>query len=327
MARTILPQSSWIAHDFVPETFGRLTTESDSYKPPGFRHVVQDFICECGQKTTKVRAYVTSGNTRSCGCLKKDRCGPRTHSRTGTPEHKAWKALNARCNKVNSKGYKDYGARGIRVCDEWREPKGRGFLNFLEHIGEKPVSGVRLTVDRKDVNKNYEPGNVRWATDEEQANNTRRTRRYTAFGKSQTAREWSNETGLTVYAIKARMKTMPPAIALTVPIGQVPAKAKLYTLGGRTQSLPHWCRELGVVEETARGKLARGLSIEQALATEPYVHPKAVYIEAFGERLTIAQWSRKTGLSVPTIYGRVSLGYSPEATLTLPPRTRRKKIT
>jgi hypothetical protein len=180
---------------------------------------MQVFECSCGNMAISNPISVRSGNTLSCGCLYREtRTGNQTHGCTGTPEYKAWKSMNARCYKVKAKNWDDYGGRGIAVCPRWREPNGQGFMNFLADVGPKPQSHERLTLDRKNNDSNYEPGNVRWATDVQQANNTRRSRRFPAFGKNLTAKEWSAETGIGVSLIKHRMRIMEPEIALTTPV-------------------------------------------------------------------------------------------------------------
>jgi len=78
-----------------------------------------------------------------------------------------------RCYSKKHPGYKDYGGKGVTVCDEWRDPD-TGFEAFFSYIGEKPKPKRLYSLDRKDPWGNYEPGNIRWATDEEQANNQRR---------------------------------------------------------------------------------------------------------------------------------------------------------
>lgn len=94
------------------------------------------------------------------------------HGMVKTPEWRAWRAMRVRCSQPTHPKWKDYGGRGIRVCDEWQ----KSFLAFYEHIGAKPGKGYSL--DRVDNNGNYEPGNVRWATYIEQNNNQRRSKKY-----------------------------------------------------------------------------------------------------------------------------------------------------
>lgn len=119
----------------------------------------------------------------------------------GTPEYNSWGAMIQRCTNPRHAEFHNYGGRGISVCAEWR---GRGgFARFLAHVGRKP--SPRHSIDRVDVDECYEPGNVRWSTPMEQANNMRVNRLITANGRTQTLSEWARETGLSVVGILNRI--------------------------------------------------------------------------------------------------------------------------
>lgn len=99
----------------------------------------------------------------------RSRIGNPTHGLYHTPENGIWRAMLARCRNPNSTAYHKYGARGIAVCERWHR-----FENFLADMGERPTP--KHSIDRIDVLGNYEPGNCRWATPDEQARNKRRPR-------------------------------------------------------------------------------------------------------------------------------------------------------
>ena len=128
-------------------------------------------------------------------------------------EYKAWLSMHDRCNNPKSNGYHNYGGRGITVDPIWES-----FDQFLADMGPRPSSLYSL--DRIDVNGNYAPGNCRWATAKEQANNRQHHNVVTAFGKTQTIQAWADEYGMTRGCLFGRITTLgwPPEKALTEPV-------------------------------------------------------------------------------------------------------------
>lgn len=120
-----------------------------------------------------------------------------------TPEYRAWMGMKGRCFTTTNPKYPRYGGRGITVCSEWIGDQG--FERFLEHVGRRP--SPRHSIDRRDNNRDYDPGNVRWATRSEQSQNKSDTRLLTVDGRTLCISAWSRETGIGESTIRARIKT------------------------------------------------------------------------------------------------------------------------
>lgn len=129
------------------------------------------FICDCGNIITAQTSNVRGGNTRSCGCYRREQAKltphGTTHGKSKTPEYQTWRNMRRRCFDARCDQYLNYGGRGIIVCEQWAD-----FLTFLSHVGQRP--SCKHTLDRINNDGNYEPGNVRWATAIEQTRNRRR---------------------------------------------------------------------------------------------------------------------------------------------------------
>jgi hypothetical protein len=110
--------------------------------------------------------------------------GNTKHNMAGTPEHRAWKAAKGRCYNPKNSMFKTYGSRGITMCDEWKND----FYKFYSEVGDRP--SPKHSLDRVDNNRGYEPGNVRWATDTEQARNKTTTIKIKICCQQKTLKEW-----------------------------------------------------------------------------------------------------------------------------------------
>jgi hypothetical protein len=120
--------------------------------------------------------------------------------RSKTKEYVVYSSIIRRCENPNQIGYKHYGARGIKMCPKWRS----SFPEFLKDIGKIPFKGAEI--ERNDVNGDYEPGNCRWATQKEQANNKRSNHFVSVGSERLTLQQWSEKTGVNAATIRHRLK-------------------------------------------------------------------------------------------------------------------------
>ena len=190
-----------MAQRFNPKTeYGFLTPVSVAYRR-GF-HVIWTCRCRCGNTKEVYQSNLVSGHTKSCGCdnRKKSRERRLTHGQSRTRLYEVWKAMIRRCENKNAKQYEDYGGRGIQVCRRWRE----SYEAFIEDMGMPPTP--EHSIERRDNDKGYSPENCFWGTRKEQARNKRNNRLLTHDGRTQCTAAWSEETGLSVYTIYARLK-------------------------------------------------------------------------------------------------------------------------
>lgn len=147
--------------------FGRWTVVSPRSFSNGIRHLVI-CVCDCGERRQVVTHSLRSGVSRSCGCLAADEARERetTHGLTDDKLHHIWRGMLSRCRNPNTTSYKDYGGRGIRVCDRWLS-----FQNFYDDM--RPTWQPGLTLERRNNDGNYEPSNCCWIPRSEQSKNRR----------------------------------------------------------------------------------------------------------------------------------------------------------
>jgi hypothetical protein len=154
--------------------------------------------CDCGNETIVTTTALQSGNTKSCGCLLHERITK--HGMYKTKLYKTWNNMISRCYCNSFRNFKNYGGRGITVCKEWKED----FQTFADLALSHGYSD-ELTLDRIDVNGNYEPSNCRWITNKEQQHNKRSNRYITFNGKTHTLKQWSEITGIHPKTISTRI--------------------------------------------------------------------------------------------------------------------------
>jgi hypothetical protein len=183
---------------------GRLSVVGETTRAPwGHRRFV--CLCDCGRETVVTMPNLRGNKTRSCGCLLVERTIERntTHgfAKVGRvdPVYSVWLGIKDRCINPRSRGFANYGGRGITVCPEWAS----SFETFLSDMGPRPSDGH--SVDRIDNSKGYSPENCRWATRLEQGNNTRRNVIVTYERERMTFPEACRRTGVNYKTARNRM--------------------------------------------------------------------------------------------------------------------------
>lgn len=165
--------------DLTGLKFGKLTVIKEVGKDKN-NYILLLCICECGGQKIVNKDNLKGNRIKSCGCLQE------SHNHYKSRLYHIWSAMIQRCTNINNPAFKDYGGRGIKVCDRWLN----SFSNFLADMGE-PKS-IFLTLDRyPNKNGNYEPGNCRWATFKEQTRNKRNNRVLTYGEEKLIAVDWA----------------------------------------------------------------------------------------------------------------------------------------
>lgn len=226
----------------------------------------------------------------------------------------------SRCYKSSDAWYRHYGGRGIKVCDRWLH----SFENFLADMGPRP--SPKHSIDRRDNDGNYEPGNCRWATAKEQNRNQRGNRVVIIENRSLTLAELSELSGISSSTLSHRLNLgLSPEEAIS--FRPLQPKERLAHFGGRrktsrlilafgeTKTLAQWARERGIPGDTLAFRIDNaGESPEEALS-RPSHHRM---FTAAGSTKRLADWAKELGISPGTILDRIKYGWSIEDALTTP---------
>lgn len=186
--------------DITGQKFGRLTVIKFIEKRN--QHYYYLCKCDCGNEKIVEKGNLRALKIKSCGCFKKEKDSfPKKHGKSYTKLYRIYKALINRCYRQKDINYKNYGGRGISVCQEWLN-------DFMSFYNWAVLNGYQenLSIDRINVNGNYEPNNCRWTDKITQANNTRRNH-YIEYNKQvKTLSQWAKELNVSTGLIKGRLK-------------------------------------------------------------------------------------------------------------------------
>jgi len=199
-----------MVHDLTGQRFGRLVALRDVGRNKTSR-VLWLCQCDCGNEITlSSNRLLHPQGTKSCGCLRREVSSQKAtkHGHAGERIYKIWSDMKKRCNNPNHKNYNHYGGRGIIVCEAWND-----FPAFYEDM--HPTYKEGLTIDRRDNNGNYEPGNCRWITPQEQLHNYSRNVFITINGETDTVLHMCEKHNANYDRVVREIKKgMPPDKAL-----------------------------------------------------------------------------------------------------------------
>ena len=192
MGKSIDLQGMRFGRLFVVEKYGKAKNGS----------IIWKCRCDCGKETMVTSCNLRSGSTNACGCLHNEFISSlsKKHGLSHTRLHGIWRGIKGRCLNHKNSSYQNYGGRGIKICEEWKD----NFENFYEWAMSNGYKDD-LSIDRIDVNNGYFPENCRWVTDEVQSRNRRNNRKYSHDGETKTLSEWAREYGIDRKTLSDRM--------------------------------------------------------------------------------------------------------------------------
>jgi len=184
------------AENLTQQRFGRWTVIAFSNSE--FKHGKFWLCkCQCGQESVVMQSHLKTGKSLSCGCLQREKT-TKWKTANGEPlrsERKIWTGIIKRCTDPSNISFKNYGGRGIKICDEWKND----FIAFANYIGKKP--SPKHEIDRINNNGNYEPGNIQWSTRSRNSRNRRSNLLFTIMGTTKTLADWVDIFSITKYTL------------------------------------------------------------------------------------------------------------------------------
>lgn len=303
------------AQDLTGKRFGRLVAMKVDNSG---RRRRWECLCDCGKTTMVEASLLNCGRTRSCGCLSVDHASSMnaSHGMTGTKIYKAWKGIKKRCFNQSEKAYKNYGGRGITLCDEWVDD----FPAFYAYIGDPPTD--RHTVGRIDNEGDYRPGNVRWETYAEQNSNKRNNKVYEYKGSSYHLDELVAMSGVSWSTMASRLITLgwPVDKAVETPAGGN-EKDPMVEYQGIEWTIGALSKHLNIDYYLLRRRIISGMTVEDAIS-KPIKKTKVGQLYTFnGQSRTITKWAKLANIGIATVHKRMSKhGWNFERAITTPVR-------
>jgi hypothetical protein len=246
--------------------FNRLTVTGPIFKDQTNKHWYAPVRCDCGIEKRIMCKNLISGNALSCGCIKRERkpIGNLKHGQCGTLAYRSYTAMLTRCYNPKATHYAQYGGRGIKVCQRWRE----GFEFFFADMGPRPTS--EHSIDRWPNNDgDYELGNCRWATAEQQYNNRQASVFLKHDGKRMTIAQWALATGLPDCVIRTRLGL---GWSIERALTEISVRGKnqsglgeIVTFGGKSLTWHAWANTIGINYQTLKKRTEAGWTLQETL--------------------------------------------------------------
>lgn len=217
------------------------------------------------------------------------------HGMTDSRLYNIWDSMKQRCTNPKRQDYKNYGGKGIKVCNEWLD-----FTNFYEWA---MLSGYEstLTIERIDYTQDYNPNNCKWIPIKDQARNKSQNRLVTIKGETKILAEWAEIAGISPKAFRYRLEANWEEDDLLLPVG---VQHKYYTIEGETKRIGEWSKEYGIQNSTIIKRIEEGKTTKE----EIFKKRKIIYAEFFGEKKTLKELSILSGLKIDTIRYRHNKG-------------------
>lgn len=237
------------------------------------------------------------------------------HKKSHIPEYKVWVAMKGRCLNPRNPSYKNYGGRGIAVCENWKN----SFSQFYEDMGPRPSKN--MTLERIDNDGNYCPENCEWATRSSQNRNHRRNRKIQIDGETLCLTDWAEKYGICSKLVSQRISRGWDEISAI----QTPADFNLIrvTCRGKTLTLSEWAIILGVSKKCLEARL-RNYDVETALFGPK--KPPPMMLSYGGGEYTVKQLAKLVGIDGGTLLTRLKRGLTVEEAIETPVRKYRKNV-